>query len=175
MSARTIAALSLSLSLSLLLAGIAWTEEMPVAANQQGEVFKKVFSFDRTLADREDVELLIVYQGQPTGVIGDVMASFQQAGIVASTTSGTDLPSRIDRAAVVYFAPGVDVDAFSALCAQNQVLTISGVPSFAEDGHVAIGVDLRDGRPEIVVHMARLKSEGHEFSSELLRLSRIIR
>ena len=173
MSVRTIAALSLSAS--LLLAGIAWTEEMPVAANQQGEVFKKVFSFDRTLADREDVELLVVYEGTPSGLIGDIVLSFQEAGIASSTVSEDDLPGLINQASVVYFAPGVDVDAFNALCIENQVLTISGDPSLAEDGHVAIGVDVRDDRPEIVVHMGRLKAEGHVLSSELLRLSRIIR
>ena len=108
---------AVTVTLCLLAAPVSFAEEMPVAAELQGEIFKRVLSFDRTLADRARIDLLVVYQDVPTGLVGDVLSSFQKAGIVASTTSAADLPNVIDQAAVVYFAPGTDVDAFGALCA----------------------------------------------------------
>ncbi len=164
-----------AIGLSLWILGAASGEEMPVAVEEQGALFKKVLAYDRTLAGDEHVELLVVYAGEPTGAIGDIVWAFQEAGFVSSTTRDTDLPDAIERVSVVYFAPGVDVSRSSALCAEKGVLTISGVPERAEKGDVAIGIGVRDDRPEIVVHLGRLEAEGHEFSSELLRLSRVIR
>lgn len=162
-------------ALLLFLATLTSANDMPVGAEQQGEIFTRVFSFDRTLAERDAIELLVVYDGTPTGLVGDVLSSFQRAGIVASTASASDLPARIHEASVVYFMPGVDAEALSGLCADTKVLTISGMPALTEEGTVAVGVDWRDERPEVVVHLGRLKAEGHDISSELLRLSRVIR
>jgi hypothetical protein len=54
-------------------------------------------------------------------------------------------------------------------------LSISGKSSLAEAGHVAVSVDVQEGKPEIVVNMPRLTMERHELSSELLNLARVIR
>jgi hypothetical protein len=54
-------------------------------------------------------------------------------------------------------------------------LSISGVSTLAEAGHVAVSVDIEGGKPEIVVNMPRLTTERHELSSELLNLARVIR
>jgi hypothetical protein len=162
-------------TLLLCLTTITSADDMPLAPDRQGEIFKRVISFDRTLADRDHIEVLVVYQGAPTGLVGDVLSSLQGAGFVASTASTDALPTLINEASVVYFVPGANTAALSTLCADNKVLTISGMPSLTEAGTVAVGIGVRDDRPEIVVHLGRLKAEGHELSSELLRLSRVIR
>jgi len=162
-------------SLSLLSLGTASGEEMPVAADLQGALFKKILAYDRTLPADTKVQLLVVYSGEPSGEIGDIVWAFSEVGFASGTTRDVDLPSVIGRAAVVYFAPGVDAGQFESLLVENRVLSISGVPSKVERGEASIGVGLRDHRPEIIVHLARAKAEGHELSSDLLRLSRVIR
>ena len=122
-----------------------------------------------------DLQLFVVYTGDPSGDIGDIVWAFQEVGLNPSATSDVELPDKITPASVVYLAPGVDTAGVKTICEANRVLTISGMPKLAEKGEVSIGLGTRDNKPEIVVHLDRVKAEGHELSSELLRLSRVIR
>ena len=71
--------------------------------------------------------------------------------------------------------PGVDYGAVNAFATSQGFLSISGLPSLAESGRVSVSVDMAGDRPPVVVNVPRLTAEGHELSSELLRLARIIR
>ncbi len=62
-----------------------------------------------------------------------------------------------------------------SLCAQNGVLSISGVPSLAEEGNVSIGLGAESGKPRIIINLNRVKSENHELSAQLLESSKIVR
>ena len=76
---------------------------------------------------------------------------------------------------MVYVAAGVDAATVEALCAANGVLSVTGLPELVLTGKVAIAVGLRGKRPEILVHLKRLKDEKHDIAVSLLNLARVIR
>jgi hypothetical protein len=45
----------------------------------------------------------------------------------------------------------------------------------AEQGHVSISIDEANERPQIVVNLQRLKTEGHTLSADVLKLAKVIR
>lgn len=62
----------------------------------------------------------------------------------------------------------------SKICGQKGVLTMSGVPMFVERGLVSMSVLADEGKPKIILGMGRLKSEGHSFSPQFLKLCKIV-
>ena len=158
----------------LLLVGVAvrpaHAQDMPVPANLQAAIFKKVFSLNKTLTGKGSYDVLVVYA--QSGGQDEIVQAFTSAGISARATAAGDLAGQIGGAGVVYLMPGSESSA--ALSTQKQVLTISGVPAMAEAGKAAIGLDLEAGKPKIVVHMGQLKAQGQDVSADLLKLARVI-
>ncbi|MDF1563347.1 MAG: YfiR family protein [Deltaproteobacteria bacterium] len=163
--------------LALLLApSVGHAAEVPV--NLQVALFTKIFSYDYKLAKEKSggYEILIVYApGKLSGAL-ELIAGFSKTGARAKPVSESDLKNKIREAHVVYVMTGVDAEAVGKLCAAHSVLSITGNPKFVEDGDVSIGLEIASGgRPKIVVNILRVSTEGHTFSSQLLRLARIIR
>ena len=74
----------------------------------------------------------------------------------------------------VYLLPDVNTAQVKPFCTDGGILSISGVPSFADSGYVSVSIGEQDNRPQIIVNLSRLKSEGHQLSAELLKLARVI-
>ena len=54
-----------------------------------------------------------------------------------------------------------------------RVTTVTGVPRYVESG-LAIGVDMKGERPEIVINLAASRAEGADLTSHLLKLARVV-
>ncbi len=161
----------------LLLGGAAGAaaQPMPVPPKLQMAIFKKVFQYDRTLAGKGPVQVLVVHDGDVGEQLHDVLSSFEFAQIAASPVHYSQLAQRIDGASVLYVLPGVPASAYMDRCVEKAVLSISGHPSLVQRGSVSIAVGLRgDGKPEVIVHRGRLKAEQHDVSAELLKVARIL-
>lgn len=158
----------------LCLCPIASAQEMPVPPQLQAALFKKIFDYDRTLSEQSSVRVAVVHGGDDAVAVM-VANAFQNDGVDAVVVSRDDVTEEITEASVVYMTPGFDTGALAALCTQYGVLSVSGVPELAVSGQVAVGIGTRDQKPEILVHLKRVKAEGHEFSAELLSLARVIR
>jgi hypothetical protein len=156
--------------------GAAGQSSMPVPPRHQMAIFKRVFQYDRTLAGRGPVRVLVVHDGgNGLGDVHDLLASFEWAGIEAAPVHYSQLATRIEGTAVAYVLPGVPPAAYLDRFAERAVLSISGVPALAQRGNVSIALGTRgDGKPEIIVHLGRLKTEKHDISAELLKVARII-
>jgi hypothetical protein len=75
---------------------------------------------------------------------------------------------------VLYLFPDAPAE-LRALAVKRKVLCISGFPALVLAGQASIGVDKKpDGKPQILVHLPRLKAEGHELSADVLRLARVV-
>jgi hypothetical protein len=148
---------------------------MPVPPKLQMAIFKKVFQYDRTLAGRGPVRVLVVHGGDVAAQLEDVLASFEFAQIDAEPVHHRELADKIDGASVLYVLPGVPTAAYMDRCVEGAILTISGHPSLVQRGSVSIAVGLRgDGKPEVIVHRGRLKAEQHDVSAELLKVARVL-
>jgi hypothetical protein len=77
---------------------------------------------------------------------------------------------------VLYLCPGLESDqvAIKETSHRDHVLTIGSREGSLQSGS-ALGVFLIDGKITIMVNLAESKEEGAAFSSELLRLARVIR
>ncbi len=77
---------------------------------------------------------------------------------------------------VLYICPGFDkeLDGILSVCRENSVLTLTGVQEYAEGG-VAVGLGIKEGRPEIIVNLPVAKEVGANFGADLLKLARVIK
>jgi hypothetical protein len=147
---------------------------------RQGDLFKRIFSYDKDLRGSEKIVVIVVSETKTGDDIANVAAVFREKGMFPAVVTASELTDDLTatltaQSTVVYVMPGVAYDAVKTFAAAKGFLSISGVPTLAEAGQVSVSVNVAGDRPEIVVNMARLQTEHHELSSELLNLARVIR
>ena len=145
-------------------------QDMPVPTDLQAALFKKIFSFDKTLSGLPKV--LILYSDGSAGVKDQLIKSFSSVGITAAGVTADQLGGSMNSGTVVYVAPGVISP--NSQFSNKKVLSITGVTSYVESGKVSVGIGTEGGKPKIIVNISQLKSEGHELSVDLLKLAKII-
>ncbi|MGE5431380.1 MAG: YfiR family protein [Syntrophomonadaceae bacterium] len=143
-----------------------YSQDMAVPVNLQAALFKKIFTFDKTLQAKGSLEV-VVLSGDGAG--DEIVTAFKGAGVNAKAVKGSQPPNG---AAVVYVMPGVSAP--KQACAQKGVLSISGVTSNVESGKVSISLGLEGGKPKIIVNLGQLKAEGQELSADLLKIAKVI-
>ncbi|MBN1290388.1 MAG: YfiR family protein [Candidatus Latescibacteria bacterium] len=76
---------------------------------------------------------------------------------------------------ILYFAPirAVNIEEISELCQKHKILSFSSVPKYCEMGF-AVSVEQVGDKPQIVINHTAAKNSGIDFSSQLLRLARLI-
>jgi hypothetical protein len=147
---------------------------------RQSDLFKRIFSYDKDL--RESPKIVVIIVGETRGgvEVDKVASVFREKGLFPAAITAADLSDDLastltKQSAVLYVMPGVPYDTVKQFAEKMGFLSISGVSTLAEAGHVAVSVGVQGGKPEIVVNMPRLNTERHELSSELLNLARVIR
>jgi hypothetical protein len=76
---------------------------------------------------------------------------------------------------ILYVAPvrGVSLEEITSASEEQHFRTITGVPQYVEHG-IAIGIDLRNDRPLIVINLPAAKACGADLSAQVLRLARVV-
>lgn len=67
----------------------------------------------------------------------------------------------------------VNMATITARTRKSSVITLTGVPSFVDEG-LAVGIDLQGEKPRLLVNRKAAGAEGAKFSSRLLKLARIV-
>jgi len=154
-------------------------------------ILARVLAFDRQLKQRAGDEIVVglVFQAHATeprttrdAVLAEAPTDVSIGGapvrvLPIPTNDIQDIDAAISANAVdvLYVTPlrSVDLDDLTVLSRRRHVLTCTGVPDYVSRG-LAVGIEAgRDG-PIILINLAAAKAEGAEFSSELLRLARIV-
>jgi hypothetical protein len=148
---------------------------MPVPTSLQVALFKKIFEYDRTLPTQRSVRVAVVHEGPESESTRQIVKEFRSGGVEAIALSVEVLETTLGSVDVLYVAPGVDPDRVQGFCARERVLSVSGLPELATTGKVSVGIGLKEQKPEILVHIRRVKSEGHELASGLLSLATVVR
>ena len=99
-----------------------------------------------------------------------MVAAFKDVGVNAKAVSGDQVPAGVS---VVYLMPGVAPQ--KQQYASKGVLSICGSSINVEDGKISIGLGLESVKPKIIVHMGQLKAEGHELSTDVLKIAYVIK
>jgi hypothetical protein len=156
-----------------------WAAEM-ADPGRQGDMFKRIFSYDKDLRGSEKIVVIVVGGARKGPDVDKVAAVFREKGLYPAVVTVSDLNDDLTatltpQSTVIYVMPGIAYDVVRVFAEKKGFLSISGARALAEEGHVAVSVDILGGKPEIVVNIVRLESERHELSSELLNLARVIR
>jgi hypothetical protein len=169
---RTASASSALCAALVVVAGApARADDAALPAKLQAALFRKILAYDRALAGGQ--AKVAVVSGGDDGAAGEMVSAFKDAGVDAALVKPGELEKSASNA--VYAMQGAPAGKVSAACAKLKALSLAGEAAGVESGTVAVGlVAGDDGRPEIVVHLARVKQEGHELAAELLKHARVI-
>jgi hypothetical protein len=184
------AARALALLLALRPGLAAGAEPMPLRAELQIPLILKILTYDRHIESKagEQVVVGIVYApADPSSVaaaneVGDVLFRFQDKTVkrlpiryrLVEYSTPEALERTIDRwgISVLWVAPGSakNLAGITSVSRRKGVTTTTGVPDYVRRG-VAVGLDLGDARPQILIHLEAAREEGCEFDASLLRIS----
>ncbi len=199
MRARTVA----KLLAGIFLAGLAGAAPRPLAAQEiavpvavQIPILVKVLNFDRKLPERTGGRLVVgvLYQSGfrasaniadevcrqiaelPAGALGALPDHpITCLAIDLDAISLLDSALRQRQVQVLYVSPLRATPLRDVITASRamRVTTVTGVPRYVESG-LAIGVDMKGERPEIVINLAASRAEGADLTSHLLKLARVV-
>jgi hypothetical protein len=188
--------LQLSLLGALTLGG--WAAPIPARAQDisvpvkvQVPLLLKILSFDRTLsAGHDSLVIGVVFQShyRTSAAISDEVCQALAAArrslgprrTLRVATIDLDDPEDLGAALlregvrVLYVTPlrAVATSAVAAATRERQVVSMTGVVQYVEEG-LAVAVDAKGERPQIVINLAASRAEGAAFAGQLLKLARL--
>ncbi len=161
----------------LILMTIAWSiqmspaQEMTVPVPVQVTLIKKILNFDLGLKDKPDVTVIVIYAEGGEDMKNAVVTCFQRAGFKTLTAPTDQVAGKLSEASVAYLL--ASTHNVQQACANGKVLSFSGVKAVVSGGSPSIALGEEDGKPKIDINLSQLKAEGHNFSSDFLRLARM--
>lgn len=167
-------------------------QNLEVPIEVQYALLLKILTFDRNLNNRVGTEIVlgVVYQKKfkMSEQTKDLLVQ-QMTESAIKTVDGIpirytiidvdreDLSQQVARDPVdlLYITPlrAFDLDEINKISANFQVLTLTGVPDYVESG-IAVGIGIKGDRPLIIIHLASAKKAGADFSSQILKLAKVI-
>ena len=155
-------------------------DQAPLDYKEQTSMFKRILSYDRSLRQSERVVVLVVARSKASAAAEKAATAFRESEMYPAVVTvgglNDDLTAALSPGStVIYVMPDVDVTKVKDFAALKGFLTLSGVPSHADEGYVSVSVEVENDRPKIVVNLPRLEEERHQLAAELLGLARVIR
>jgi hypothetical protein len=178
----------------LLGGGSAHAQEMAAPAEVQIPLLFKILTFDRRLGARPPGKVIVIAVVFQTGFraslvarnqIVDALKAMQDATIsghpvrwvAVEWKDGEQLRQALnhERTDVVYLTPvrGVELDPITRAARTGGMTTFTGVTRYVEQG-LALSVGIVRERPQIIVNLPATRAEGSDFTSQLLRLCKVI-
>ena len=76
---------------------------------------------------------------------------------------------------ILYIAPlrTLELNRITRLSRARKLMTLTGVPHYVKSG-LAVGIGVRGKNPRIIINLPAARAEGSNFSSQLLRLAKVI-
>ncbi len=187
-------ALALGLGVVTLMVAAPVRSQLEVPADRQVLVLTRALSYDSDLKSRvgNDIVLAVLSKAGNSGSeasAATIMKAFRMLANVKvqglplvtralSYTSASALASAVlsHGVDVLYVCPGLESDlaAIIDLCRKRHVITFGSREEQVTRG-LSMGVFPIDSRPTIVLNLPAAKSEGASFSSELLRVAKVIK
>lgn len=147
-------------------------QEVPVPVNLHVVLLKKVFSLNKNLQGKQ-VKVVIVFTDASSIIKDEALNGFVAIGIQASACKLQQMAREAGDADVIYIAPGAG--AAQRFCEDRGILSITGMPSLTENGTTSVAIGIEAGKPKVFIHLARVKAEKQEFSSDLFKVARVFR
>lgn len=177
--------------LTLLNAGPVHADDVSVPISLQVDLLGRVAAYEQRFASQPNAEavvLIVVRRGhtESARAAGQIEASVRRSATLGgrrvrtvqhSFSNGASLRAAVDssEAAIAYLTPGLGDQAagIAGALVGAPVLTVSAVGEDAERG-IVLSFELVAARPTLVVNLRQARRQGVVFSSQLLRLARVI-
>jgi hypothetical protein len=178
----------------LLVGGSAQAQKMAAPAEVQVPLLFKILTFDRRVGTRPPGNVIVIAVVFQTGYRASLVARNQIVDALKamqdSTISGhpvrwvavewideeqVRLALIRERTDVVYVTPlrGVELHPLIRTARAAGMTTFTGVPLYVEQG-VALSIGIVRERPQIIVNLAATRAEGSDFTSQLLRVCKVV-
>lgn len=168
-------------------------QKMAIPVKLQIALFLKILTFDRNLKERVGSELVfaVLYQ-ENFGTSLEVKKEFLKLVEKSSLGKIDEIPLRfvsinleendIKEAAsrnnvdIIYVTPldQMKMETITSVSRSRGITTLTGVADYVKSG-LAVGIDTKDEKPLILINLSAAKAEGADFSSQLLKLAKIIK
>lgn len=162
-------------------------EERVVPAELQARLLLKSLTYERSrVADARVTVTVLVMPGQNASkALGQALAGSLREARVGDHPVEVEVvewnPAQAreqfegKRPTVLYVSAGLaeELPAIRALARTTQSLTVGAFERYEQA--IGLSIQLKDDRPQLVVNLSVLKETGWSFSSDLLRLARVIR
>lgn len=172
--------------------GTVRAQEMAVPVEVQIPLFLKILTFDRNLKKRvgDEIVIGIVYQrkfkrsrmvkDQVVDVIGE-SSLWKVADIpvrqVSIDLDTVDLGSAVSKNEIdiLYITPmrALGMEKIADITRAKKIMTLTGVPDYVES-RLAVGIGIKGRKPWIIINLSAARAEGADFSSQLLKLAKVI-
>ncbi len=183
-------------ALAALRPDVASAQEVAVPVAVQMPIMVKILNFDRKLSARTSGRLVVgvLFQGgyrtsahvaeevcrslnaMPVGALG-ALETMERSCVAIDLDDTPALDAALKRLGVqvLYVSPlrAFPLDAVFAASRAARITTLTGVTRYVETG-LAIGVDMKGDRPEIVINLAASRAEGADLTAHLLKLARVV-
>jgi len=190
LSAAGVTSVVLIMALS---ARIASPQDMPVPMEIQLPLLLKILSADRQLRERAGDELVIAVFYQPRyNASVEAMETLLKEADRPIDPPIPDQPIRLVpvplegepnwdsllsalEVDVCYLAPlrATGLAPILSATRARKIVTCTGVPEYVESG-VTVAFGAKAGKPQIIINLESARAEGADFTSQLLKLARII-
>lgn len=182
------------LSLWLILLAITVNaQEITVPIDQQVPIFAKIFQFDRSLTSKSKSKLVIciifqsknresknnkeafvksIYNNNIATIAGKKIEIIELDINSPNDINNVDKNNKID-ILVITNLKYIELSVISEICKTLKIISYCLSPSVFEKYNFGISLDNLGDRPQININLKSVKREGADFSSQLLKLSKI--
>ncbi len=168
-------------------------QEMAVPIDVQYLIFMKILGFDRNLdlASQAELRIGVIFQTKFNESLRtkelfietaqknqSIKVNNRQVILVpleVAERDGVEKAIRDAGVSVLYVTPlrAFNIKDITAIARANKIVTLTGVPAYVSLG-IAMGLDVKGDKPQILVNLAAAKAEGMNLSSQMLKLTKII-
>jgi len=167
-------------------------QDVVVPVDLQYALFCKVLSYDRALMskDSDRIVFCIAYQSRyltSRNIRDEFIRSIENSPVksingrniecisVDLINEDIDKTFESNNIDVLYLAPvrALDIGNIAMVCSVHKILSITGVPEYCERG-ITVGIGQTGEKPQIIVNMKGALSVGADFSSQFLKLVKVL-
>jgi YfiR/HmsC-like len=183
------------ISTLLFLAGFSMiqAQELSVPIDVQLEILPKVLTLDKSLNHSNPQEVInvgLLYSNEQKSSVrvkDEITNNVIERELKVNLASAVIIPIDISSITniqkhlveqninVLYFTPirGYDISMISSICKENQIVTFTGVSDYIDNNNISVGFELENKKLQITINLESAKAEGANFSSRLLKVSKV--
>lgn len=166
-------------------------QNINVQISVQIPIFTKILSFERSISENSNPNIVIgvvyqkfAYSKQSKDAVIEAFSKNSYSGkkrisvkeIEANTISDLSNGITNNKPDVILLVPlrSIEIEKVLELTKKNHILSMTLCPEYVTKNKVSVAIDVQGDKPQILINLNTSKAEGADFSSQLLKLSKIV-